>query len=120
MPRKAVPYTSRSAGANGPAGDPLLADRGYLYPDNAHQPSLAYIPYLLTGDRYDADQVAAWADFGLLSTFQDSTTPTCETAPPLTSSMTMAPVAANTRANIPTNSAACALLVLPSRNLVRG
>jgi hypothetical protein len=115
-----VPYTSRSAGANGPAGDPLLADRGYLYPDNAHQPSLAYIPYLLTGDRYDADQVAAWADFGLLSTFQDSTTPTCETAPPLTSSMTMAPVAANTRANIPTNSAACALLVLPSRNLVRG
>jgi hypothetical protein len=27
---------------------------------------------LLTGDRYDADQVAAWADFGLLSTFQDN------------------------------------------------
>jgi hypothetical protein len=66
-----APYTSRSGGANGPAGDPLLADRGYLYPDNAHQPSLAYIPYLVTGDRYYADQMAAWADFGLTSTFQD-------------------------------------------------
>jgi hypothetical protein len=66
-----VPYKERASAPNGPAGDPLLADRGYLYPDNNHQPSLAYIPYLLTGDRYYADQMAAWADFGLLSTFQD-------------------------------------------------
>jgi hypothetical protein len=65
-------YTQRANGVNGAAGDPLLADRGYLYPDNAHQPSLAYIPYLLTGDRYYADQMAAWANFGLLSTFQDN------------------------------------------------
>jgi hypothetical protein len=67
-----APYKSRSSAPNGPAGDPLLADRGYLFPDNNHQPSLAYIPYLLTGDRYYADQMAAWADFGLLSTFQDT------------------------------------------------
>jgi hypothetical protein len=66
-----APYRQRSSGANGPAGDPRLADRGYLYPDNAHQPSLAYIPYLLAGDRYYSDQMAAWANFGLLSTFQD-------------------------------------------------
>lgn len=57
---------------DGPAGSPYLADRGHYYADNAHQPSLAYIPYLLTGDRYYADEMASWANFGLLSTYQDS------------------------------------------------
>ncbi len=52
-----------------PHGD--LGATGPLVPDNAHQPSLAYVPYLLTGDRYYADEMAFWADYVLLSTFQD-------------------------------------------------
>lgn len=52
-----------------PAGD--LGQRGPLIPDNAHQPSLAFIPYLLTGDRYYADEMALWANYVLLVTFQD-------------------------------------------------
>lgn len=42
-----------------------------MTPDNAHQPSLAYIPYLTTGDRYYADEMAFWANYVLLSTWQD-------------------------------------------------
>ena len=42
-----------------------------LIPDNAHVPSLAYVPYLMTGDRYYADEMAFWANFVLLRTFQD-------------------------------------------------
>jgi hypothetical protein len=40
-----------------------------LVPDKAHQPSLAYIPYLLTGDRYYADEMAFWANYELLATW---------------------------------------------------
>lgn len=52
-----------------PAGD--LSATGPLVPDNAHQPSLAYVPYLVTGDRYYADELAMWANYVLLVTFQD-------------------------------------------------
>jgi hypothetical protein len=40
-----------------------------LVPDNAHQPSLAFVPYLLTGDRYYAEEMAFWANYGMLRTF---------------------------------------------------
>ena len=40
-----------------------------LIPDNAHQPSLAYVPYLLTGDRYYAEEMAFWANYGMVRTF---------------------------------------------------
>jgi hypothetical protein len=40
-----------------------------LIPDNAHQPALAYVPYLLTGDRYYADEMVFWADYGMLRTY---------------------------------------------------
>lgn len=53
-----------------PRGD--MDALGPLRPDNAHVPSLAYVPYLLTGDRYYADEMAFWANYVLLSTFQDS------------------------------------------------
>jgi hypothetical protein len=39
--------------------------------DNAHQPSLAYVPYLVTGDRYYGDEMKYWANFSLLETWQD-------------------------------------------------
>lgn len=69
--------------STGPKGSPL-PDQPYahsgpsdpvhqspLVPDNAHVPSLAYVPYLLTGDQYYADEMKFWADFGLLSTNSD-------------------------------------------------
>jgi hypothetical protein len=37
--------------------------------DIAHQPSLAYVPYLLTGDRFFADELAFWANFCLIGSF---------------------------------------------------
>jgi hypothetical protein len=40
-----------------------------LIPDDAHQPSLAYVPYLLTGDRYYAEEMAFWANYGMIRTY---------------------------------------------------
>jgi hypothetical protein len=40
-----------------------------LIPDNAHQPSLAYVPYLMTGDRYYVEEMAFWANYAMLRTF---------------------------------------------------
>ncbi len=45
-----------------------LAESG----ENAHQPSLAFVPYLVTGDRFFLDEMKYWANFCLLWTFQDS------------------------------------------------
>ena len=46
----------------GPGQSPLI-------PDNAHQPSIAFVPYLLTGDRYYAEEMAFWANYGMLRTY---------------------------------------------------
>ena len=43
--------------------------RSALIPDNAHQPSLAYVPYLMTGDRYYAEEMAFWANYSMARTF---------------------------------------------------
>lgn len=59
----------RAEPGNRPLGD--LGATGPLVPDIAHQPSLAYVPYQLTGDRYYADEMAFWANYVLLRTFQD-------------------------------------------------
>jgi hypothetical protein len=40
-----------------------------LIPDNAHQPSIAFVPYLLTGDRYYAEEMAFWANYSMLRTY---------------------------------------------------
>lgn len=39
-----------------------------LSPSNAHVPDLAFVPYLLTGDRYYSEEMAFWANFGMMST----------------------------------------------------
>lgn len=46
----------------GPGQSPLI-------PDTAHQPSLAFVPYLLTGDRYYAEEMAFWANYSMLRTY---------------------------------------------------
>jgi hypothetical protein len=38
-----------------------------LRPNAAHAPSLAYVPYLVTGDRYYADEMKFWANHHLLA-----------------------------------------------------
>ncbi len=40
--------------------------------DINHQPSLAYIPYLITGDRFFLDEVTYWANYCLIGTYQDN------------------------------------------------
>ena len=40
-----------------------------LIPDNAHQPSIAYVPYLLTGDFYYAEEMAFWANYAMMRLF---------------------------------------------------
>jgi hypothetical protein len=40
-----------------------------LSPDLAHQPSLAYVPYLVTGDYYHLEEAYFWANFCLLSSW---------------------------------------------------
>ena len=59
-----TPLPMREYGSTipGPGQSPLI-------PDNAHQPSLAYVPYLLTGDRYYAEEMAFWANYGMLRTY---------------------------------------------------
>ncbi|MCW7540228.1 hypothetical protein OOT46_20555 [Aquabacterium sp. A7-Y] len=35
-------------------------------PDTAHQPSLSYLPYLVTGDHYHLEELQFWANYNLL------------------------------------------------------
>jgi hypothetical protein len=61
---KGAPLPIREYGSTdpGPGQSPLI-------PDNAHQPSLAYVPYLLTGDRYYAEEMAFWANYAMIRTY---------------------------------------------------
>ena len=61
---KGTPLPIREYGSitPGPGQSPLI-------PDNAHQPSLAYVPYLLTGDRYYAEEMAFWANYSMMRTY---------------------------------------------------
>src|SRR5262249_35545148 len=61
---KGSPMPIREYGSTipGPGQSPLI-------PDNAHQPSLAYVPYLLTGDRYYAEEMAFWANYAMIRTY---------------------------------------------------
>lgn len=40
-----------------------------LTPDINHQPSLAYVPYLLTGDYYFAEELAFWANYDIMGVY---------------------------------------------------
>ena len=67
-----------AAGGSGIKGTPMpmpeygtgTPDPGQspLGPSNAHVPDLAFVPYMLTGDRYYADEMAFWANHGMLGT----------------------------------------------------
>jgi hypothetical protein len=58
---------------DGPRGDVTNGSQLHSWiPDRAHQPSLAVVPYLLTGDRFYMDEMRFWANYTLLSTYTDS------------------------------------------------
>ena len=57
-----MPIIEYGSATPGPGQSPLI-------PDDAHQPSIAYVPYLLTGDRYYAEEMAFWANYGMLRTY---------------------------------------------------
>jgi len=58
-----MPVREYGTAIPGPGQSPLI-------PDNAHQPSLAYVPYLVTGDRYYAEEMAFWANYAMLRTYK--------------------------------------------------
>ena len=57
-----MPIIEYGSTVPGPGQSPLI-------PDNAHQPSIAYVPYLLTGDRYYAEEMAFWANYAMMRTY---------------------------------------------------
>lgn len=56
------PGTGRSEAFPDCSGD---CDSPFV-PDSAHQPSLAYLPYVLTGDAYYLDELHFWANYNML------------------------------------------------------
>jgi hypothetical protein len=50
-------------GTTGPAGN--MTAVGPLIVDTSHTPSLDYFPYLVSGDRYYADEMRHWAAWGI-------------------------------------------------------
>lgn len=58
-----APQTERAAGTEG--GSVLIGD-------NAHVPSLAFVPYLVTGDHYYQDEMIFWSNYALLRTVPDA------------------------------------------------
>jgi hypothetical protein len=60
-----MPMAEYGSGVPGPGQSPLG-------PSNAHVPDLAFVPYLLTGDRYYAEEMAFWANHGMLATLGHS------------------------------------------------
>ena len=49
--------------------EPADPKRSRLTPDRAHQPSLAYVPYLLTGDFYYLEEAYFWGTYCLLTSW---------------------------------------------------
>ncbi|MED5618869.1 hypothetical protein [Ideonella sp. BN130291] len=53
-----------------PACGGICTTEPYQYsPDSAHQPSLAYLPYLITGDHYYLEELHFWTNY---NTFKDN------------------------------------------------
>jgi hypothetical protein len=45
-----------------------LTPIGPLEPDTAHQPSLTYLAYILTGDKYYLDETQFWGNYNVINT----------------------------------------------------
>lgn len=70
--RPAFWFDPRAGAGNyyaGTATTPLTDGGVGIHPDNAHVPSSAYIPYLVTGSRYLSNEMAHWANWVELQTW---------------------------------------------------
>ncbi len=66
---------------NRPHPDIFASSDGGWSPDHSHKPALTAVPYLVTGDRYYADELAmqaAWAIFGRWPTLREGGTKTID------------------------------------------
>ncbi len=59
------PKTKQSEAFPACGGTCTTAPYNYA-PDSAHQPSLAYLPYLVTGDHYYLEELQFWANYNML------------------------------------------------------
>ena len=59
------PVTRKSEAFPACGGDCTTAPYNYS-PDSAHQPSMAYVPYLVTGDHYYLEELQFWANWNML------------------------------------------------------
>lgn len=60
------PKVTVRTGISDPVMPTLAADSSTIWtPDTAHQPSLAFVPYLITGDAFYQDEVIFWAGWNI-------------------------------------------------------
>lgn len=59
------PATGKSEQFPACGGDCSTAPYNYM-PDSSHQPSMAYLPYLLTGDHYYLEELQFWANWNMV------------------------------------------------------
>lgn len=56
----------------GDAGNkPLGTSLSPLHPEINHMPTIAYLPYLITGDRFYADEMKYWGNYALIGSYQN-------------------------------------------------
>ena len=61
------PKTRKSEAFPGCAANASCSTAPHNYqPDSAHQPSLSYLPYIVTGDHYHLEELQFWANWNML------------------------------------------------------
>lgn len=67
QPINPIEHATYSTHYNSRNEPPISPDPTIWSPDQAHQASLAYVPYLLTGDRFYLDEMMFWASWNVLN-----------------------------------------------------
>lgn len=67
LPLDPIEHSSYSTHINSRKKPPTSADPTIWAPDQAHQASYTYLPYLLTGDRFYLEEMMFWASWNVLN-----------------------------------------------------
>lgn len=67
QPINPIEYSNYSTHYNSKKVPPASSDPTIWSPDQAHQASYSYVPYLLTGDRFHLEEMMFWASWNVLS-----------------------------------------------------